>query len=724
MPLKSFTNRVFRSGDESAEPLPEMTEELENLPAKPIREPFRNLPRPRIAERRDDRYTSDISVQAIETPKPPADVQNFPAAPELSTATQPAPVFLNESSFGTSSTKLTAQKPIPNSSPVAPIVPPLGVNSTSRKTGDLPVEPQGTATGLKKSPANAEPTLLDLSTDGRNSPQARTGTLPASKPANRFSQESTRTTSSSNAAPAQSTSPALEGSASEDISRPGEPATPMVSSVRTRSESKPKQDAVSKTGSSKQETTASRSSAITEFSQPNVRVSVNGPDSLLVGQEAVYEVVAKNEGVNDLSGLLLRVSVPASIALTNIMASDGTAQPDNENGEHAVGWEFDKLQAGAKKNLRFTLQTQNPEHFAMGIEWTSLPNTSQLQISVQQPKLDLALEGPSEAEFGTPQNYRLRIKNPGNAVVKAVEIILTAETFGSNQSVIGDIQPGSERIVDVELLFQHHGVIPIVATATSAVSKLQARHSIDVRVKQSDINAHWVGPSEFYQGSVAEYSLTLTNQGEAPAINIPCIVKLPPGADPVSLPAGATKRGSVVQWELKRLMPQESISIPFSVMLGNVGINTFSFSAETKNGSSPSTEIKTIVDSIADLKLTVIDPIAPAPIGQPVYYEIEINNRGRKAANAVEVIAQFSEGIEPIRFEGHAGRIVPGQAIFAPIPTIAPGEKVTLKVAAEAKTAGVHRFRAEVKSASSDTDLIHEESTRYLATGSSQTTRR
>lgn len=728
MPLKSFTNRVFRSGDESAEQLSETTEEFENLPAKPIREPFRNLPRPRIVERRDERSTSDISVQALETPKPPADVPNFQAAPEKPSLKQPAPVFLNESSFGTTSSKSLAQKPIPNSSPIAPmapIVPSLGINSTSRRTGDLPIESQGNAAGLKKSAANSETTLLDLSTDSRSSAPSSIGTLPVNKPTNRFSQESTRTTmSSSNAAP-QPASPALEVSALDNIPRPSEPAgTPMVSSIRTRSEPKPKPENVAKTVSTKQETAAVRSSALTELSQPSVRVSVNGPDSLLVGQDAVYEVVAKNEGVNDLSGLLLRVSVPASIALANITASDGTAQPDNENGEHAVGWEIDKLQSGATKNLRFTLQTQNPEHFAMGVEWTSLPNASQLQISVQQPKLDLALEGPSEAEFGTPQNYRLRIKNPGNAVVKAVEIMLTAETFGSNQSVIGDIQPGSERIVDVELLFQQHGVIPIVATATSAVSKLQARNSIDVRVKQSAIVAQWVGPTEFYQGSVAEYALTLTNQGEAPAMNIPCIVKLPPGADPISLPTGATKRGSVVQWELKRLMPQESISIPFSVMLGNVGNNTFSFSAETKNGTSPSTEITTIVDSIADLKLTVMDPIAPAPIGQPVYYEIEINNRGRKAANAVEVIAQFSEGIEPIRFEGHAGRIVPGQAIFSPIPTIAPGEKVTLKIAAEAKSAGVHRFRAEVKSASSDTDLIHEESTRYLATGSSQTTRR
>ena len=725
MPLKSFTNRVFRSGEDAIEQSLETVEEVENLSAKPTREPFRNLPRPRIVERRDERLTNDVSIQTVETSPPSTDFPNVQAAPAKSTDKQLAPVFRSESAFSTSSTKPTAQKPNANSNPPAPVFSSLGVDSTSRRTGDLSSESLDSGENPKKFLANAETTLLDLSTDSSDHPTASAGLLPSSTPKNRVSQEPPRESKTSHTVSPPKSSSSLESSALENAPRASEPmGAPMVSSIRTRSETKPKPDSAGKPALSKQESAASKTGALSEMSQPSVRVYVNGPDSLLVGQDAVYEVVAKNDGANDLSGLLLRVGVPATIALSNIIASEGAAQPDNENGENAVGWEIEKLPAGASKNLKFTLQTQQPEHFAMGIEWTSLPNTHQLPISVQQPKLDLALEGPSEAEFGTPQNYRLRIKNPGNAVVKAVEIVLTAETFGSNQSVIGDIQPGSERIVDVELLFQQHGIIPIVATATSAVSKLQARNSIDVRVKQSAIVAHWVGPTEFYQGSVAEYILTLNNQGEAPALNIPCTVKLPLGADATSLPPGATKRGNSIQWELKRLMPQESISVPFSVMLGNVGNNTFAFTAETKNGTAPSTEITTIVDSIADLKLTVIDPISPAPIGQSVFYEIEISNRGRKAANAVEVIAQFSEGIEPIRFEGHSGRIVPGQAIFSPIPTIAPGEKVSLKVAAEAKSAGVHRFRAEVKSASSDTDLIHEESTRYLATGSNQPTRR
>jgi hypothetical protein len=65
---------------------------------------------------------------------------------------------------------------------------------------------------------------------------------------------------------------------------------------------------------------------------------------------------------------------------------------------------------------------------------------------------------------------------------------------------------------------------------------------------------------------------------------------------------------------------------------------------------------------------------------------------------------------------GGTGQIVPGQAIFNPVATIKPNEKLILKVVAEASKSGVHRFRTEVKCVGSDADLLEEESTRFLAT--------
>jgi hypothetical protein len=95
-----------------------------------------------------------------------------------------------------------------------------------------------------------------------------------------------------------------------------------------------------------------------------------------------------------------------------------------------------------------------------------------------------------------------------------------------------------------------------------------------------------------------------------------------------------------------------------------------------------------------------------------VAYEVVIQNRGSKAAENVRVVGQFGHGIEPIRTEGHAGKIATGQVLFSPIAKIEPGSKVQLRIIAKADAAGDHRFRAEVHSGESV--LVAEEATVYV----------
>ena len=63
-------------------------------------------------------------------------------------------------------------------------------------------------------------------------------------------------------------------------------------------------------------------------------------------------------------------------------------------------------------------------------------------------------------------------------------------------------------------------------------------------------------------------------------------------------------------------------------------------------------------------------------------------NRGSKEATNIDLIAQFSEGIEPTSASGHGSEIVPGQVIFKPIASIPAGGQITVKVLATAQKAG------------------------------------
>lgn len=452
-----------------------------------------------------------------------------------------------------------------------------------------------------------------------------------------------------------------------------------------------------------------------EMSVPGVKVTVNGPISILVDEEGSYEIVATNEGTESLNGLIVRVAVPTLVTIGNVAVTDGVAHPDNDQNGNSIIWELEQISGGSSKTATIKLKTPKAEHFALGVEWTVLPQNAEMKIEVQQPQLAIAVEGPSEATFGKPQIYRIRVRNTGNADVKAVTVAMSAEPYGTNQSEIGDIAVGSERIVEVELTFQQSGTLPIVATATSTLSKLEVKNAIDVQVRQSELIASWSGPTEFYQGSVIDYEIELSNIGSIPATGTHCIIQLPAGVDVVSLPPGAVRNGEFIKWEINRIAPQEKLTVPLRLTMSKIGDNQLVFTGHCSSASETKAIFKTNIDAIVDLHLTVVDPPAPAPVGQPVVYEVIIANRGKKSATDVEVIAQFSEGIEPVRVEGHTGRIVPGQAIFNSIPSIGPNDKLVLRIHAEASKPGVHRFRVEVKSKGSETDLLEEESTRYLA---------
>jgi hypothetical protein len=94
-------------------------------------------------------------------------------------------------------------------------------------------------------------------------------------------------------------------------------------------------------------------------------------------------------------------------------------------------------------------------------------------------------------------------------------------------------------------------------------------------------------------------------------------------------------------------------------------------------------------------------------------YELRLWNRGSKAARNVEIVAFFSEGVEPVSVQGGTHRLGPGQVIFNAIPTLGVGDEVKFKIIAKADRQGNHVFRAEVQCHEAGTRLAAEETTHF-----------
>jgi uncharacterized repeat protein (TIGR01451 family) len=169
------------------------------------------------------------------------------------------------------------------------------------------------------------------------------------------------------------------------------------------------------------------------------------------------------------------------------------------------------------------------------------------------------------------------------------------------------------------------------------------------------------------------------------------------------------------------LAPGLQRTFNFSCQLTSDGDNLFRVGVRSDGGVEAASEMLTKVESLADLKLVVNDPQGPVPVGEETTYEISITNRGTKAATEVQVLAQFSEGIEPVSVEGGKAELIPGQALFRPLAKIAPSETLTLKVKARAQKSGTHLFRAEVKCGEPETKLVAEETTRFYGSATAAT---
>ncbi len=446
---------------------------------------------------------------------------------------------------------------------------------------------------------------------------------------------------------------------------------------------------------------------------PHIAVQLLGPGDLTAGTPTTYELQVQNSDRLALSGLILRMETPAGVEVVPTGPDAASAETEKgDDGSTMLTWNVAQINAGGSSRLPLQLTTNTPRNFAVAIEWTVLPQAGLDEIAVKQADLQVALEGPVEVEKHGSNAYRLRVSNPGSAVAKSVQVVVSTGAPNNNAVDVGDLNPGQTEVIELDLIFEKAGQVQIGAEATSGA--LSRSTSIQVNVRQSQLVAELALPESVLLGTSLLAQAVVGNIGDAPARNLQAALQLPPGSETPQLPAGVSRDGDRLVWNIEQIPPGQEIKLPIELSLAAPGTQEIALACVAPDGSVTNASSKVTVEAFADLKLLVNDPVAPAPVGSPVTYELTITNRGSRDAKNVLIVAQFSDGIEPESASGWNHQVVPGQVRFETVPQIAAGQTVQLKVIARAAVAGVHRFRAEVRCEDNEARLVEEESTRYL----------
>ena len=451
-----------------------------------------------------------------------------------------------------------------------------------------------------------------------------------------------------------------------------------------------------------------------KIAAPAIEVVAVGPQTISINKSSEYKVVVRNNSSIRAERILVGINIPTWVDIENVSLTAGGREITDGQGQARLVWSVDQIPGNSSQTMTIAAIPRKAQIFDMDVEWTLVPLVGKTSIRVTEPKLEMAISGPKEVQYGETALYHVSIRNPGTGAAENVSIMLP-EALGGERATLGVIPPGKEKHLQVELLALTAGDLSLLTTAAGE-GNLKATAETTLVVRRASLAISMNGPGLKYAGGIGKYSVTLTNTGDATATELEAAVVLPSGVkylkgiDAVKL----VDSGRGMRWPVGSLAPSESRTYEMFCQLDTSGDLKLEVGARGKRGLAASSEFRTTVETIADLVLSVNDLKGPLPTGEEVPYTIKIRNRGTKAAKGVNLVMQFSEGIEPRSAKGLEYQIAPGEVLFSPIAQINPGQEMTFEVNAEAYKSGTFIFRALLTCDESDTREVAEGTTRYF----------
>ena len=454
---------------------------------------------------------------------------------------------------------------------------------------------------------------------------------------------------------------------------------------------------------------------ITVESHPqNIHVQVAGPAALTVGKPAKYVVHVVNDGAANVEDVEVRLPLPAWVKVSNAESTGGEAQLQADGaGTPRLVWSLASVKAKSSDELHLQLTAADGQPFDLNVEWTCRPAAAHARITVRQPQLELSLTGATDLLFGEEKVFTLLVSNPGSGDASGVVVHIATGGNRPKEVDVGNIPAGEQVEIPVQVVANQVGELKLTAAAKGD-GGLTAEAAAKILIRRAQLALAVEAPELKFAGTEATYVVTVTNAGNAAAEDVQVSMAIPSGSRYVGGISGPTTTKGNLSWKVGAIAPSAQKQFEIRCQLLVEGTNRVAVQATGKAGLSASGDAVTEVEAISELKLIVNDPSGPAPTGQEVAYEIQVMNRGSRAAKNVKILIQFADGVEPTELAGGQGKLVPGQVVCEPLPELAAGEQVTVRVKAKAAKTGTHRYRVEVTSGEDDARLVSEGTSRFF----------
>jgi uncharacterized repeat protein (TIGR01451 family) len=273
--------------------------------------------------------------------------------------------------------------------------------------------------------------------------------------------------------------------------------------------------------------------ARTIATRPQLVVEASGPQSVLIGEQAVLQITVSNPGTGVASGVVLEERIPP-----------GLQHPAGAELEYEVG----DLKPGESRKLELALTAHRP---GPAVNLLCVRGNGNLraehksELEVLAPQLDVAVDGPKRRYLERQATYELSVTNPGTAAAKQVELLanlprglkfVSANNAGyyeeSTRTVrwrLEELPPretGSVRLVTMPIEAGQHA-LKLRGTAEKGLA-IEKEQPVTIEGLAAILFqvADTADPIEV--GGETSYEVRVVNQGSKAAANVRLAVIVPP----------------------------------------------------------------------------------------------------------------------------------------------------------------------------------------------------
>ncbi|GAA0101547.1 hypothetical protein UT300012_22620 [Paraclostridium bifermentans] len=397
---------------------------------------------------------------------------------------------------------------------------------------------------------------------------------------------------------------------------------------------------------------------------PNIAIEkfVNRNDLLTLGEYLQYDIRVTNTGSRTARDIEVRDTLPKQVDYVN------ASEEPNVVDKKEIYWNVRNLAPGESKTIHLQVKTVDLNGFKDTFTNKALAklkdpgankivNSNEVKNNIAIPNLVTRKKSITEKDGtlseGDKIKYAIEVENTGSYVAKNVKIndsVPKGLTLvkGNTDASIGDIKPGETKEIEFETSIDkfEEGVYTKEfvnkAKVSSSTQNLETNQVSNLAQKgelrfSKTSNVEY--DSEVLEGQEIEYTINVSNIGDAPLGDITIKDSIPKGTTLVSSD-GANKDNNL-EWNIKEIKPKQGLQFKLRVkvnVLTGDKVKSVIENTATVNGNKTNTIIHHVVKpKLVSVKYAEQPGNSVVLAGDEIKYNILIRNIGSTDAHKVEV---------------------------------------------------------------------------------------